>query len=217
MSNVEEVKKAEDVTNVEKPKKPHQKPGRKPKLTREQRLNAERPRLVAELNQSPGPLNRDETVKPYTVPALLELYRLPAIDLDNPDEVEERCATYVEWCVKHNAVMSLSSLALCLGIDRAKLVEWGKSCRFGQRQSTAVQRIKALITSNVEVNGATGTINPVFAMFMLNNSGAGFSNSNRVEVVQPSNEQIDAPKMSDVINEYDIPVIDNSDNKSKED
>lgn len=218
MSNVEkETKKTEEITNVEPPKKPHQKTGRKPKLNREQRLNAERPRVIAELNNSPDMRRQDQTEHDNTVSALLELYTLPEIDLDNADEVEQRCLTYVEWCAKHNAIMSISSLALCLGLDRKKLVEWGKTCRIGQRQSEAVQRLKGLITANVEICGATGKINPVFAMFMLNNSGAGFSNSNRVEVVPPQEtDKLDAPRLSDVIDIYDVPDSGGADGDAKE-
>ena len=95
------------------------------------------------------------------------------------------------------------SLALALGVDRITLLEWGTKSRIGQPHSRIIKRVKALITSNTILKGADGSLNPVYAMFLLNNSSQGFSNNTRLEVAQTPTEQIDAPKLDDVIEIYD--------------
>ncbi|MGN0178821.1 MAG: hypothetical protein ACI4DY_05180, partial [Monoglobaceae bacterium] len=54
----------------------------------------------------------------------------------------------------------------------------------------------------VEDNGTEGRVNPVYTMFLLNSSAQGYSNNSRVEITNAPAEQIDAPKMDDIIDIY---------------
>ena len=63
--------------------------------------------------------------------------------------------------------------------------------------------MKTLIAANTVQKGADGYLNLVYAMFLLNNSSQGFANNTRLEVAQTPTEQIDAPKLDDVIEIYD--------------
>lgn len=191
----------EVATSVAEPKKKRKKQGRH---TTTNRALAERERVSNELNHCTEPYSEKTTENnPNTLIALMELYNLSPIDLDSPEEVETRCADYIKWCAKFDALPSFSSLALALGVDRITLLEWGTKSRIGQPHSRIIKRVKALITSNTILKGADGSLNPVYAMFLLNNSSQGFTNNSRLEVSQAPTEQIEAPKLDDVIEIYD--------------
>lgn len=191
----------EELTVVEQPKKKRKKQGRR---TTTNRALVERNRVSNELNHCTEPYSEKTTENnPNTLVALMELYNLSPIDLDSPEEVETRCADYIKWCAKFDALPSFSSLALALGVDRITLLDWGTKSRIGQPHSRIIKRVKALITSNTILKGADGSLNPVYAMFLLNNSSQGFANNTRLEVAQTPTEQIDAPKLDDVIEIYD--------------
>ena len=191
---------AEEPTNVEQPKK-RKKQGRK--TSNHNKAIAARERLECELNGCSDPRTPLTEVNPDTLTALQELMELPAVDLDSADEVEQRCNDYIKWCSRYHAFPSLASLAVALGVDRVTLIEWGTKSRIGQRHSTIIKRMKTLIAANTVQKGADGSLNPVYAMFLLNNSSQGFANNTRLEVAQTPTEQIDAPKLDDVIEIYD--------------
>lgn len=198
----------EEPTVVEQPRKKRKKQGRH---TTTNRALTERERVSYELNHCTEPYSEKTTENnPNTLIALMELFDLPPIDLDSPEEVETRCANYIKWCAKFDALPSFSSLALALGVDRVTLLEWGTKSRIGQPHSGIIKRVKALITSNTILKGADGSLNPVYAMFLLNNSSQGFSNNTRLEVAQAPTEQIEAPKLDDVIEIYDSKDISDS-------
>lgn len=138
------------------------------------------------------------------VGALMELYKLPQIDIDDENEVEKRVYEYFAWVDKWQIKPSLSALALSLGVSRPTLLNWqcGKT-RNGTNHFFIIQKAKSLITSCVEDNGTEGKVNPVYTMFLLNNSNQGFTNKNQVEVVQES-QTIEAPDVSDMIEDYGI-------------
>lgn len=193
-----EIKTAE--VSEARPRKPRKKQGRKARSTAEAEWN--RNRVIAEINHTTAPYSDRSEEKPNTLTALLQLYSLPPIDLDDAAQVERRCVDYIKWCADTDALPSFSSLALALGVDRITLLEWGVKSRVGQPHSDIVKRMKALITSNTVVKGADGSLNPVYAMFLLNNSNQGFTNSNRLEVAQAPQERVEAPKVEDVIEIY---------------
>lgn len=200
VEHIADFETAEELTNVEQPKK-RKKQGRK--TSNHNKAIVARERLECELNGCSDPKTPLTEVNPDTLTALQELMSLPAVDLDSADEVERRCSEYVEWCSRYHAFPSLASLAVALGVDRVTLIEWGTKSRIGQRHSTIIKRMKTLIAANTVQKGADGSLNPVYAMFLLNNSSQGFSNNTRLEVAQTPTEQIDAPKLDDVIEIYD--------------
>lgn len=181
------------------------KKGRKPAKKSEQALQKQTDRLAAELHGNTRPYERDTTCGQSEISAILQLYNLPPIDLDNEDAVRRRVGEYFQWVDVHGAFPSLSSLALALGVDRKTLMSWGTAFRKDSDHIRIVKQAKSVITALTEQMGANGSIAPIYAMFLLNNSNEGFVNSNRVELAQATTEQLDAPKMADVIDIYDIP------------
>lgn len=139
------------------------------------------------------------------IAALMELYNLPPIDIDDEREVENRVIEYFEWAAMYQVKPSLSSLALALGVSRMTLLNWDKgTTRQGQGHFAIIQKAKVLITSSVEDNGAEGRVNPVFSMFLLNNSGQGFTNNSRVEIAQEQPHTIDTPNIDDMLDDYGV-------------
>ncbi len=204
MSNVKH-DTAEEATIVEEKK--IVKKGRKPAKKSEQALQKQTDRLAAELHGNTQAHERDTTCGDEEKAAILQLYNLPEIDLDDEEAVRKRVNQYFDWVMRYNAFPSLSSLALALGVDRKTLIAWGTMYRKDGAHKDIIKRAKAVITALTEQMGANGSIAPIYAMFLLNNSNEGFVNSNRVEVAQATTEQLDAPKMADVIDIYDIPEV----------
>lgn len=207
MSNVKQ-EKVEEPTAAEE--KTIVKKGRKPRPRTDRELQLQNDRLAAELHGNTQAHERDTTIGASEISAILQLYNLPPIDLDDIDAVRQRIGTYFQWVETHNAFPSLSSLALALGVDRKTLMAWGSLYRKTSGHSDLVKQAKSVITALTEQMGANGSLAPIYAMFLLNNSNEGFVNSNRVELAQATTEQLDAPKMADIIDIYDIPEVEDN-------
>ena len=202
MSNVKQ-SRTEEATIVEEKK--IVKKGRKPRPRTDRELQLQNDRLAAELHGNTQAHERDTTCGDEEKAAILQLYSLPEIDLDDEEAVRKRVNQYFDWVMRYNAFPSLSSLALALGVDRKTLMSWGTAFRKDSDHNRIVKQAKSVITALTEQMGANGSITPIYAMFLLNNSNEGFVNSNRLELAQATTEQLDAPKMADVIDIYDIP------------
>ncbi|MGM9763520.1 MAG: terminase small subunit [Candidatus Cryptobacteroides sp.] len=134
---------------------------------------------------------------------LLYIYNLPEIDLDDAEAIKQRIQDYFDWTISAEVKPSFASLALAIGVDRKTLLAWeNEETRKGSGYSDIIKKAKALITSIVEDNGTEGRVNPVYTMFLLNSSAQGYSNNSRVEITNAPAEQIDAPKMDDIIDIY---------------
>lgn len=202
MSNVKH-DAAGEATTVEEKK--IVKKGRKPRPRTEREIEAQNNRIIAELHGNTQAYVRDISCGDEELQAMLQLYDFPPIDLDDEDAVRQRVGDYFRWAARNHAFPSLGSLALALYVDRRTVTAWGVKYRINSAHSDIIKRAKTLITAMTELKGANGSITPIYAMFLLNNSNEGFVNSNRLELTQTTTEQLDAPKMADVIDIYDIP------------
>lgn len=178
--------------------------GRKPKVTKDVTSATVR-RLTREVEHLPRS-TKVELVQPQdtTLAALLELFNSPTPDLDKYEDVEAAVVNYFQWVDRVHAMPSYASLALALHIDRRTFIDWeeGVTRAYDPRYSRLVKSCNAVITAYTEQAGASGEIQPVFAMFLLNNSRQGYVQSNKIEVSVPQPEQIQAPNVDDVLDIY---------------
>ena len=101
----------------------------------------------------------------------MRLAKLPPIDMDNADEVAERCEQYFEMAREDNSKPSLAALALALGYDRVSLYRivnglQGKSTEVCNVLKRAVQMLDVLLNDYMQ----NGKINPVSGIFLMTNT-----------------------------------------------
>lgn len=182
---------------------PRAKLGRKPKAGKDV-TDAVIKRLTKECEHIPRAIPIEPSdMQDTTLSALIELFAKPAPDLDVYEQVEAAAVDYFKWCDRHKAIPSYASLALALHMDRRTFFDWsdGKVRAYDPRYSQLIKSCAAVITSYTEMSGAKGDIQPLYAMFLLNNSRQGYVNQSRVELSQAP-QSLEAPDVSDVIDVY---------------
>lgn len=143
-----------------------------------------------------------------TILKYAELNSWAAIDLDDADAIYQRGIDYIGWCAETDTIPSFEGLSVALGVDRHTLVEWGVRTRIGQPHSAVVKKLKTMITAIIADVGASGGMNPVYAIFWLNNSGQGYtSNNSRLEINSSTTvDELPPANMEEIYAEYaDIP------------
>ena len=134
----------------------------------------------------------------YTANAL-EIYCLPKIDLDNEEEVDERCKEYFRIVSKNDMKPSIEGLALALGIGRTKLWEM----RTGKCKNTEVMNTLKKAADFINLLMAdymqNGKINPVSGIFLMKNNFQGYADKQEFVITpqSPLGENADTKQLED--------------------
>lgn len=99
----------------------------------------------------------------------LTLSKWPKIDVSDPDAINQRIDEYVDFCESHNAVPTLSGLALVLGTDRRTLWRWETGELRTPAHRDAIKRAHVLIEESINRLLMEGKMNPAAGIFMLKN------------------------------------------------
>lgn len=99
----------------------------------------------------------------------LTLAKWPKIDVSDADAVNRRVDEYVDFCESHNAVPTLSGLALVLGTDRRTLWRWETGELRSSAHRDAIKRAHAMIEESINRLLMEGKMNPAAGIFMLKN------------------------------------------------
>lgn len=131
----------------------------------------------------------------------LAMWELPAINIDDPAQVEERVHWYFQHCGELELKPSVAGLAVSLGVDRRTLYKWSNgTTRNNSAHGDLIKRAVEMILYNTEIYAQDGRMNPAIAIFLLKNHG-GYTDAQQITVEAKGND-IDAPAMADVMQEY---------------
>lgn len=103
----------------------------------------------------------------------MKLYRLPDINIDNPEEVQNRIDQYFDLCAADDIKPSIASLALAFHMSRFTLFNTLNDRSDYIKNNKSKLTLKAaydLINSYYEHMMNNGKINPVAGIFMMKNN-----------------------------------------------
>lgn len=96
----------------------------------------------------------------------LVAFDLPPIDLDDPDQVENRIHQYFEWCVNNDQKPKVSGMANWLGVHRDTINSWFRGeCR-SKTHSDIIKKYYGLLEELWEAYMQDGVINTVSGIFL---------------------------------------------------
>lgn len=119
--------------------------------------------------------DREVTVEPGDnarfINHAMRLASLPRVDMDDAEEIAERCNTYFRMATEDNAKPSLAALSLALGVDRNTVYKvvngmLPKKSEVVNALKRAVQLIDMLMVDYMQ----NGKINPVSGIFIMKNT-----------------------------------------------
>lgn len=116
----------------------------------------------------------------------LTIMRMPLIDLNNPEEVRERCEWYFNHCFNNDMKPTVSGLCNAFKISRTTLLEWKRGTyRAGTHQAIILEAY-ALLENMWEDYMQNGKINPVSGIFLGKNN---YGYADKQEYVLTPNQQ----------------------------
>ena len=101
------------------------------------------------------------------------LYKLPKVDKDNPDSLQDRTDMFFTLCNEHNISPTVAAYAMSLGIDRITLWTWIDNKTGVIKNKECLNILKnayVFINSQYETMLTEGKIVPVSAFFLMQNN-----------------------------------------------
>lgn len=129
----------------------------------------------------------------------MKLYRLPDIDINNPEEVQNRINQYFDLCATDDIKPSIASLALAFHMSRFTLFNTLNDRSDYIKNNQSKLTLKAaydLINSYYEHMMNNGKINPVAGIFMMKNN-LGYRDTTDYIITPNTNNQL---TLSDITN-----------------
>lgn len=120
----------------------------------------------------------------------MKLSALPAIDVNDPEQMQQRINDYFRICSEDDIKPSVSSLGLAFGISRATMFNWltGKTQTLSNKESfDTFKKAYDQINSYYEHMLNNGKINPVSGIFLLKNN-YGYQDTTQ-HIIQANTEQ----------------------------
>ena len=117
---------------------------------------------------------------------VMEAFRLPPIDINDPEQVRERIEWYFDHCMNNGMKPTVAGVCNALKIDRQTFYRWGE----GKTRSNSaeychmVKSAKAAIWELWEQFAADGKVNPVTFIFLMKNH-FGYADKQEVVVTPP--------------------------------
>lgn len=156
------------------------------------------------------------TAKPGEISAIvskcLEVYLWEPINLDSDDEVEQRCAKYLEYCVQVDQRPCVEGLCVALGVSYQTVYDW-QTGRYrggkGSRRPEIIKKAKAVIAHVLAEMALGNKIYPNVWIFYGKNY---FGMKDTQEVVltpnNPLGESVNPEQIASNISQYDDDSID---------
>lgn len=140
------------------------------------------------------------------VAAMEELRKLPKVNTNDPEAIEERVTYFFEWCIEKQLRPGVELLALCLGTSRQNLWKWEQA---GGKKGEIVERAKTVLAALLEQWSICGKINPGTSCFLYKNH-FGYRDQFDVAAV-PANQLESLPTKEEIAR--GIPQIIENDNE----
>ena len=122
----------------------------------------------------------------------LKLMNLPAIDINNPEQMKTRVNDYFRICSDDDIKPSVASLALSFGIGRSTLFNWitGKSQVITNAACMdTLKKAYDSINSYYEHMMNNGKINPVAGIFLMKNN-MGYQDTTNYVISANDNKEL---------------------------
>ena len=116
----------------------------------------------------------------------LTIMRMPLIDLNNPEEVRERCEWYFDHCFNNDMKPTVSGLCNAFKINRSTLLEWKRGTYRANTHQAIILEAYALMENLWEDYMQNGKINPVSGIFLGKNN---YGYADKQEYVLTPNQQ----------------------------
>ena len=131
---------------------------------------------------------------------VLESFRLPTIDINDPQQVADRIEWYFKHCIDNGMKPTVAGVCNALKIDRQTFYRWGTGERRGNRPEYGdmVKNVKAAIWELWEQYAADGKVNPVTFIFLMKNH---YGYADKQEVVVAQTDPTDSGRSIEEINE----------------
>ena len=100
----------------------------------------------------------------------LVIARMPLIDLNDPQQVKERCDWYFEHCFQNDMKPTVSGLCSAFKISRTALLEWRRGTYRKDTHQAIILEAYALMENLWEDYMQNGKINPVSGIFLGKNN-----------------------------------------------
>lgn len=101
------------------------------------------------------------------------LYKLPKVNKDNPDDIQDRTDMFFELCNQYNLAPTVAAYAMSLGIDRITLWTWITNKSDVIKNTECLNILKnayTFINAQYENMLTEGKIVPVSAFFLMQNN-----------------------------------------------
>lgn len=150
----------------------------------------EKHRSTADLEcESPGNILRTRT---RYLADVRELMKFPKIDTSDPEQVNQRVDEYLDFCMEHDAMPTLSGAALAIGVGRDTLWTWETGRYRTSGHSNAVKKIRSAIEDSMTRMLMEGKMNPAAAIFLLKN-WYGYKDNVDINVTPSQNRAEELP------------------------
>ena len=143
-----------------------------------------------------------------TVENIVELRKLPEIDSNNPDMLNERIEYYFKYCLDKAIRPTLTGLAAALGVRRETLWKWEHK---GGARGKTISRVKGVFEALAEEWLTAGKVNPAAGIFVLKNH---FGWRDNLEITTGRNDTVEPlPSIEDITKKLpkNIPIEENTD------
>lgn len=119
----------------------------------------------------------------------LTVMRMPLVDLNNPQEVKERCDWYFDFCFSNDMKPTVSGLCNAFKISRKTLLEWRRGTFRKDTHQAIILEAYAIMETLWEDYMQNGKINPVSGIFLAKNN---YDYADKQEYVLTPNQQQEA-------------------------
>lgn len=151
-------------------------------------------------NVKPGDMGR------YLRHALAS-WDLPAIDISDEKQVEERIIWYFNHCMEDDIKPTVTGMCNALGVDRKTFYQWGQGDYRKSTHSPIIKKAYKILEEMWEDWMANGKVNPVVGIFLGKNH-FGYADKQDI-VVTPNNPLGDAQNEEEIRQRYiDSVVVD---------
>lgn len=125
----------------------------------------------------------------------LAVYDLPAIDISDEKQVEDRIRWYFNHCVENDMKPTVTGLCNAIGIDMDTFRRWGNGTYRAKTHCGMVKKAYAVLHELWEDYMLNGKINPVAGIFLGKNN-FGYTDKQEFEIApkNPLTEGLDTPE-----------------------
>ena len=102
----------------------------------------------------------------------MNLANFGKIDINKPEQVQERIQLYFEYCMQNDMKPSVESMALAFNTNRIQLWRWvnGVECNITEESRNTIKKGYAILNQLMAQTMMEGKINPVSAIFLMKNN-----------------------------------------------